>query len=179
MGIILLVRDMKDMLKYFGLIAVGLLAAIFLYPFLHELGHTLTAVVFGYKVSNFQLFPLPSVMCEMNMRNRLTIIVVGFGGMLFPYFVSLIPPRKHFWSWYFWLVISGICLLSFAISTVGIVLYKMGRPINTEDITQILIQSDKNYILYLVTLIVLSALRIIQIIHTNPIKRCLKEFGMK
>ena len=178
MGIIKLVMYMRDALKCMGLLAVGLLTAIFLYPLLHELGHILTAVVFGYKVSNFQLFPLPSIMCEMDMSNKFTIIVVGLGGMLLPYFISLIPPRKHFWLWYFWLVISGICLLSFAIAIAGIVLYKMGMSINNEDITQIIVHSEENHILYLITLTALFILRIIQIISTKPIKRCLIEFGV-
>jgi len=177
-GIIKLVMYMRDALKCMGLLAVGLLTAIFLYPLLHELGHMLTAVVFGYKVLNFQLLPLPSVMCEMDMINRFTIIVVGFGGMLLPYFISLIPPRKQFWLWYLWLVISVICLLSFVISIVGIVSYKMGMPINNEDITQIMVHSEENHILYLITLIALFVFRIIQIIYTKPIKRCLIEFGV-
>ena len=169
---------MRDALKCMGLLAVGLLTAIFLYPLLHELGHMLTAVVFGYKVLNFQLLPLPSVMCEMDMINRFTIIVVGFGGMLLPYFISLMPPRKQFWLWYLWLVISVICLLSFVISIVGIVSYKMGMPINNEDITHIMVHSEENHILYLITLTALFVLRIIQIVHTKPIKRCLIEFGI-
>ena len=169
---------MRDALKYMGLLAVGLLTAIFLYPLLHELGHIITAVGFGYKVSNFQLFPLPSIMCEMDMSNRFTIIVVGLGGMLLPYFISLMPPRKQFWLWYLWLVISVICLLSFVISIVGIVSYKMGMPINNEDITQIMVHSEENHILYLIILIALFVFRIIQIIHTKPIKRCLIEFGV-
>ena len=169
---------MKDALKYFGLLAVGLLTAIFLYPFLHELGHTCAAIIFGRQVCDFRLFPIPSVMCEMDITNELAVIVVGFSGMLLPYLVSLVPPRKTFWIWYLWLIISGICLLSFVLSIAGIFMYASGSPMANEDITQIMIFTEEYYVLYLAILIVLFIIRTVQIVRTKPIKRCLKYFGV-
>ena len=169
---------MKDALKYFGLLAVGLLTAIFLYPFLHELGHTCAAIIFGRQVCDFRLFPIPSVMCEMDITNELAVIIVGFSGMLLPYLVSLVPPRKTFWIWYLWLIISGISLLSFSVSIVGIFMYVSGSPMANEDITQIMKFADEYYVLYLAILIVLSVIRSIQIVRSKPIKRCMKCFGV-
>ena len=169
---------MKDALKCFGLIAVGLLTAIFLYPFLHEFGHTIAAIVFGRQVCGFRLFPIPSVMCEMDVTNKISIIVVGFSGMLLPYLLSLISPRKHFWVWYLWLIISGICLLSFSVSIAGVILYATGSPMANEDITQIMRFTEEYYVLYLAILIVLSIIRTVQIVRTKPIKRCMKYFGV-
>lgn len=169
---------MKDALKYFGLLAVGLLTAIFLYPFLHELGHTCAAIIFGRQVCDFRLFPIPSVMCEMDITNELAVIVVGFSGMLLPYLVSLVPPRKTFWIWYLWLIISGICLLSFAMSIAGIFMYVSGGPMANEDVTQIMKFADEYYVPYLAILIVLSVIRSIQIVRSKPIKRCMKCFGV-
>ena len=169
---------MKDALKCFGLLAVGLLTAIFLYPFLHELGHTCAAIIFGRQVCDFCLFPIPSVMCEMDITNELAVIVVGFSGMLLPYLVSLVPPRKTFWIWYLWLIISGICLLSFAVSIAGIFMYVRGGPMANEDVTQIMKFADEYYVLYLAILIVLSVIRSIQIVRSKPIKRCMKCFGV-
>ena len=169
---------MKDALKYFGLLAVGLLTAIFLYPFLHELGHTCAAIIFGRQVCDFRLFPIPSVMCEMDITNELAVIIVGFSGMLLPYLVSLVPPRKTFWIWYLWLIISGICLLSFAVSIAGIFMYVSGGPMSNEDVTQIMKFADEYYVLYLAILIVLSVIRSIQIVRSKPIKRCMKCFGV-
>lgn len=169
---------MKDAFKYTGLFVIGLLTVILFYPFFHEIGHIITVMALDYKISTVQLLPLPCVICEMDMSNEFAMVIVGFGGILFPYLISLIFPKKYFWLWYFWLVISGTCLLSFAISIIGIVFYNLGKPINNEDITQIMVHSGENYIHYLVMLISLSALRIIQIINTKPIKRCLKEFNV-
>ena len=170
--------NMKDALKYFGLLAVGLLTAIFLYPFLHELGHTCAAIIFGRQVCDFRLFPIPSVMCEMDITNELAVIIVGFSGMLLPYLVSLVPPRKTFWIWYPWLIISGICLLSFSVSIAGVILYAIGSPMANEDITQIMRFTEEYYVLYLAILIVLSVIRSIQIVRSKPIKRCMKCFGV-
>lgn len=178
MVIINMVMNMKDALKCFGLLAVGLLTAIFLYPFLHELGHVIAATFLGTNVCDFQLFPVPSVMCEMDATNELAIVIVGFGGMILPYLISCASPGKHFWSWYLWLVISVICLLSFIVSIVGIVLYKVGNPIANEDITRIMEYSDEYDTLYLGILVVLTILRVVQITRTNPIRRCLKEFDV-
>lgn len=169
---------MKDALKCFGLLAVGLLTAIFLYPFLHEFGHTIAAIVFGRQVCGFRLFPIPSVMCEMDVTNKISIIVVGFSGMLLPYLLSLISPRKNFWVWYLWLIISGICLLSFSVSIAGVILYATGSPMANEDITQIMRFTEEYYVLYLAILIVLSIIRTVQIVRTKPIKRCMKYFGV-
>lgn len=169
---------MKDALKCFGLFAVGLLTAMFLYPFLHELGHTISAITLGNNICDFRLFPTPSVMCEMDITNKPAIIVVGFGGMILPYLFSLVSPGKHFWLWYLWLVMSGICLLSFAVSIVGVVLYKVGVPMVNEDITQIMNISDEYYVFYLAILVVFSVFRSVQIIRTKPIKRCMKYFDV-
>ena len=173
-----MVIRMKDALKCFGLLAVGLLTAIFLYPFLHELGHTCAAIIFGRQVCDFRLFPIPSVMCEMDVANKLAIIVVGLSGMLLPYLVSLVPPRKTFWIWYLWLIISGISLLSFSVSIAGIFMYVSGSPMANEDITQIMKFADEYYVLYLAILIVLFIIRSVQVVRSKPIKRCMKYFGV-
>lgn len=172
------VIKIKDLRKAIWLLFIGLLTAVVIYPFLHELGHTLAAIIFKNRVCNFRLFPLPSVTCEMDSTDKFAFSVVGFGGMFFPYLLSVVFPKKHFWLWYLWVVISGICLLSFMISIVGIVRYKLGTPIANEDITQIMTRSEEYYVLFLVILIFLSAIRIAQIIHSAPIRRCLKEFNI-
>lgn len=167
---------MKHLLHYIGLTAIGLTTAILLYPLLHELGHVVASLVLGAEISNLKLFPLPSVMCKLNTSNVLYVVFVCFNGMLLPYMVSIIPPEKHFWNWYIWFVISGICLLSFVISIISIVSYRIGRPMANEDITQALIYAPQYHVLYIVVLVVLSLLRIVQIVHTHPIQRCLKHF---
>lgn len=89
----------KDYLKILGLIVVGLGTAILLYPFLHELGHTLAVIVTGGKILEFQLFPLPNVLCELKEYTVFNTILIGFSGMVFPFLISVVPRRKSFWLW--------------------------------------------------------------------------------
>lgn len=170
---------MKDVLKCLGLFAVGLLTAIFLYPFLHELGHSVATILFGTRIEDFRLLPLPSVMCEVDITDKWNIIAVGFGGMLLSYLVSCVSPVKHFWVWYVWFVNSFICLLSIVLSIVGICLYNHGSPMQNEDVTQIMQYASEYYPIYLAILIGLFGLRLIQIIKTKPIVRCTKQFNIE
>ena len=173
------VMCMKDLRKGLGLLAAGWLAAVFLYPLLHELGHAAAAAAFNFRILELRLLPLPSLACEMDCTNRFAMAAVGFGGMLLPYLLSLIPPKKHFWPWYLWMVISGICLLSFAISMAGIVRFKAGAPIQNDDITQIMASAGEYGPAYLALLTGLSIFRINQVIRTRPLRRCLREFGLQ
>ena len=52
--------------KAICLLPIGLLCAVFIYPFLHELGHGLVVFLLGAKVVKLQWFPLPSILCRMN-----------------------------------------------------------------------------------------------------------------
>ena len=65
---------MKDILKYLGLFFVGLFVAIIIYPFLHEAGHSMAAILVGAKVIDFNLLPLPYVTCEVSSLNTIIMI---------------------------------------------------------------------------------------------------------
>ena len=75
---------MKDVFKGVLLIAIGLVAAIIVYPFTHELGHSIAAWVSGAQIYEFHLFPIPNVLCRFDSMNLKSVVLVGFGGMLFP-----------------------------------------------------------------------------------------------
>lgn len=85
---------------------------------------------------------------------------------------------QHYRSFKWILEISGICLLSFAVSIAGIFLYVSGNPMANEDITQIMKFADEYYVLYLAILIVLFIIRSVQVVRSKPIKRCMKYFGV-
>lgn len=156
--------------------AVGLLGAVIIYPIFHELGHVLAAVILGQEICDFRLFPLPSVVCKTNFTDGFSVAAEGFGGMLLPYLLSLIPVKRNFWLWYLWATVSGICLLSFAISIMGIARYQAGSPMANEDITLVMEHAGEHYALYLAVLIGLAAVRLAQVICSKPMERCLEEF---
>lgn len=170
---------MKDAIKVFGLIVVGLLCAIIIYPFFHEMGHSITAMLVGADVVEFNLFPIPNVLCNVNLINKTGIILTGIGGMLMPLFLTVLIHPKGFWLWYSALIIKGISLLSFIISAVAVILYKLGIPMINEDITQVLDMWNDGWMICLLGSLLFSVLTIIGIARKKPLKRLLEYFEIQ
>lgn len=167
---------MKDILKYVGLFLVGLFIAIILYPFLHEAGHSMMAILVGAKVIDFNLLPLPYVTCEVSSLNTTSMILIGLAGMFIPALISIILRPESFWFWYCNLVIKFICFLSFVISFVAIVLYLFGITIKNEDIIQV-IDIWNNGVFVLIITMALSMIGIIRsIIKQKPVTKIMDYF---
>lgn len=167
---------MKDAIKLSGILVIGLLTAIIIYPVLHESGHSVAAILFGADVVEFNLFPLPNVLCNMGSVNKIGIVITGIGGMIMPLFISVVIPVKRFWLWYTALILKGISLFSLIISTVAIILYQLGTPMINEDITQVLNIWNDGWIACLIISVLLSALIVISIIRRKPLQRLFKYF---
>ena len=167
---------MKDILKYVGLFFVGLFVAIIIYPFLHEAGHSMAAILVGAKVIDFNLLPFPYVICEVSNLNTTSMILIGLAGMFVPALISIIVRPKSFWFWYCNLVMKFICFLSFAISFIAIVLYIFGVTIKNEDIVQVIY--IWNYgVFVLIVIMVLSMIGIIRsIIKQKPLMKIMVYF---
>ncbi len=159
--------------RFFGIIAIGLFTALFLYPFLHEGGHTLATIFMGEKVYEFQLLPFPFVTCGLSNENLYEkIVIVGLSGSLFPLLFSFAIYHKNFWLWLVGVYLNTICLISFVISIYSCIKFINGISIVNEDITKILEIFPEKATLYLVLFIFLSLLVIVQMIITNPIQHC-------
>ena len=92
---------MNNTRKAICLLPIGLLCAVFIYPFLHELGHGLVVFLLGAKVVELQWFPLPSILCRMNSIGATEYVVAGMGGIIFPAALCLlIRCNRKFWIWY-------------------------------------------------------------------------------
>lgn len=167
---------MRDILKYVGLFFVGLFVAIIIYPFLHEAGHSMMAILVGAKVTDFNLLPLPYVTCEVSNLNTTSMILIGLAGMFVPALISVIIRPESFWFWYSNLVVKFICLLSFAISFIAIMLYIFGVTIKNEDIVQV-IDIWNNGVFVLIITMVLSMIVIIRsIIKQKPLMKIMDYF---
>ena len=111
---------MKDALKALGILAMGLFVAIIVYPFLHEAGHTIATVLAGAKVIEFNLWPIPSILCNAIGISTGGFVIIGFSGTIFPILISLILPRKRFYMWYLKALLQGISLLALCVSFVSV-----------------------------------------------------------
>lgn len=169
---------MKDVFKGVLLIAIGLMAAIIVYPFTHELGHSIAAWISGAQIYEFHLFPIPNVLCRFDSMNLKSVILVGFGGMLFPAVLTGIRSPKIFLLWYLWFVIKGIYALSFLVSLWALVFFQTGLEIANDDMIQVMQFAPEYRAIYLAVIIGLLAITMVQLVHAKPLKRCLKYFGV-
>lgn len=158
--------------RLIGILLVGLLSAILIYPILHEGGHALATVLFGGKVCEFHLLPLPFIICESSEVSLSGMILIGLSGMLFPLLFSWIIYVKNFWIWLIGVYLNFICLLSFAISLYGCIKFINGSPIANEDITKVLELCPGKSSVFLLGLIVLIVGMVIQITISKPLQHC-------
>ena len=113
--------------KAICLLPIGLLCAVFIYPFLHELGHGLVVFLLGAKV------------VELNSIGATEYVVAGMGGIIFPAALCLlIRCNRKFWIWYAVFIVRLICIWSLLLAAISIVLFKFGILLPNDDITRIL-----------------------------------------
>lgn len=83
---------MKYVFKGVLLIAIGLMAAIIVYPFTHELGHSIAAWILGAQIYEFHLFPIPNVLCRFDSMNLKSVILFQLIQYLFSF--TILEGRK-------------------------------------------------------------------------------------
>lgn len=172
---------MKDAVKLFGILFFGLLTAVIIYPFLHESGHLIAAVLLGAEVLEFNLFPLPNVLCDMTHMRDISIIIVGLNGLFFPISFSAVMLKlfgDSFWVRYVSFVLNGISLFASIISVIAVVFFYLGNPMNNEDVTQILHICPNSGMIIIILTISLIIYLIIKTILEKPIRRCLAYFEL-
>lgn len=166
---------MKDTVKLSGILFFGLLTAVIIYPFLHESGHYIAAVLPGAEILEFNLFPLPNVLCNMTNISNIGRAFIGLNGMILPIIfsavISLLSKNKNFWIWYVTFILNGISLLSTVISIAAIFLFNIGKSIVNEDVTQAMqaIPNSNIFILFLMSAITMWL--IIKIKFNKPLEK--------
>ena len=171
--------DMKDALKIAAITIVGLFIAVIVYPFVHEVGHSLAAVIVGAKVEEFNLYPLPNVLCSVQSVGTKGLVVIGMSGMLLPFLLTAIIQPQKFWSWYICFTMRGICLLSFAISLCSIIVFQTELKMVNEDITQVMQFAPNLSGLYLSILLGLVAWDTLLLIKSHTFQHCMEFFELK
>ncbi len=155
-GNIISVITLKLILKSLLLFAIGLSIAIIIYPFLHETGHSFSALIFGAEIVSFEVLPQPSVACKMNSGiSEFDFLMISFSGMLMPLLISLLLPSKRFWTWYAKVTLRLICIMSFVLGIVSLFTHHKGSTVQPDDIALILHNSPQYTKLCFVVLIFL------------------------
>ena len=169
---------MKDIIKLIRMVVLGLFIAIIIYPLLHEFGHLLIAIIVGANLVEFNLFPLPNVLFDVSEISIMSNVMIGSGGIFLPFIFSITINSKKFWLWYIGFTIDIITCISFIISVVGCVLFSVSKPIENEDITQILYLCPDAIVLWMMIFIILIVYATYRMWKSHPIKRCLKYFEL-
>ena len=163
---------MKTALKIILTLLVGLSAAVIVYPFLHESGHSLAALIVGGRVVEYHLLPMPYILCDVRNISVMGQCFIGIGGILLPMAVTTVfHPKKQFWAWYGNLMLRGICVLSVAITAVASFLYAAGNPVVNEDITTVLNIVPNSVATVIIASLLNLAFLIILIARDKPVRK--------
>ncbi len=166
----------SDFLNIFGMLLLGLFVAIFVYPFLHEGGHSLAAFLVGADVVEFEILPVPYVVCNVIHLTNAQQIIVGISGMLLPLFIGAVIPNKWFWCWYVRFLLLGISLLAFVISAVSVVL-PIGIVLNPQDdMLRVLSLWSYPKSTLVTALVVCVCLITVMTVKDRPIKKIYRKF---
>ena len=160
-------------IRTFFIFAIGLFTAVILYPFLHESGHSLFAIAFGGKITEFNLFPLPNIVCNIAGLESRTVAFIGLGGLLFPLIFTTLVNVKNFWAWLIGIYISFITFLSYLISLYGCIAYAYGTPVVNEDVTQIIDLYPNAFSGLIILLIALMGVVAFQVVKSKGLQRYL------
>lgn len=162
----------KDDLRILVIVVIGISVAVFVYPFLHEMGHVLCSFIVGTEVHQLTLFPVPSVLCDVGCVSNTGRVLIGFGGNVFPVIVALLIPRRWFPTWFVRALLLGVSVLAFAISMVSVVF-----EINPQDdMFQVLKSWEHSEFFILLILGIAVIATILCIVLDKPIKRICKYF---
>ena len=166
---------MKFYLKMCGIFLFSIMTALVVYPFLHEISHSVAAILMGAKVYDFQLFPLPYVVCYSDQFSTYEHTVVGIAGLVLPMTFLLFKPKK-FCSTVVLYTIKGIVSYAWLLSIISIMCYVWGNIWECEDIIQIIILGGGNVMLWLAICIVAFLCSISIVLKERPIKKIMDYF---
>ncbi len=161
------------------ILLLGLLTAIIIYPFLHETGHAIATILFGGKVIEFHLLPLPNILCDVNSMSSVGMVTIGISGMLFPFLMALIINKKSFVLWYISQVITGISAYAFFISIIGLIMNKFGFQISNEDVIRVVETIPSSETFLFTTTIILMIISVWLFIYNKPIRRIFDYLEIK
>lgn len=167
---------MRDVFRGVSLIVVGFVAAIIVYPFLHELGHLIAAWISGAEIYEFSILPVPNVLCRFDSTDLRSTVIVGFGGIIFPSALTGLRVPKKFMTWYLWFTLKCICILSFVVSLWALIFYQTGIEIANDDMTRVMQFAPEFRMLYIIAIVQMLAITLLQLIRSKPLSRCMRYF---
>lgn len=124
---------MARFLRYCLLVILGLLTLFFIYPLLHELGHTIATWLLGGSVIQFSLYPQPHIDSFLP-QNTAGIASISLAGLLFPLLVCLPFLKKRGYVGYCVFLVLLISMISGVIELCIALEYRVGSIHADDDI---------------------------------------------
>lgn len=168
---------MKEFLKMIALIIVGLITVIIIYPFLHEIGHSLVALLVGARIVDFNILPIPFVKCEVSNVDITGQALIGVGGIVFPFVLSMTLKSKWFWGWYISLILKGISVYSVMLSIIATVLHINGNSWQNEDVVRVLHLFPNGTWLLLAVFCIMATYGLVRLLKENVFSKCIDYFS--
>ena len=160
------------MLKTVKLLGLGLLSAVFIYPFLHETGHSFGAVLAGAKVMEMRVFPQPYVVCETAKIGAFRTAFIALSGPFLPLVFSFVLKPRRFAFWYINLSVKIISVYGITLSFFAAIFHLFGISLPSDDAVQLLIVCPKAAAPTVVVLGVSAALSVVTLFREKPLLKC-------
>lgn len=150
-------------------------SAMFVYPFLHELGHLLAALFMGCGIMDFSVFPASYVMMDMGNVSQAETVVVGLCGMILPMACAMIQPRRLTVSVIIY-TLRVASILAWFLSCLALALDQIGISWENEDVINVIrCIGGGEFALFLVCLIAML-LSVFLLIKDKPVSRIMSFF---
>lgn len=162
-------------IKLVWMFLTAVCSAMFVYPFLHELGHLLAALFTGGRIIDFSVFPASYVMMDMGNVSPWKTAVVGLCGMIFPMVCAMLHPRRLTVSVIIY-TLRAANILAWFLSCLAIALDQIGMSWENEDVIKVIrcIEGGE-FALFLICLTAML-LSVFSLIKDKPVSRIVSFF---
>ncbi len=169
---------MKCFAKVIFLFVLGLFVSIFVYPLVHESGHSLAALISGIEIIEIKIFPQPySLFFIGNVADSIKVFI-GFSGILLPFIISILPALKCFITWFMKFVFRVICIFSYIFSIIILIFYKTGYVLYDDDIVKVMMILPESEPIIFIGLVLMLLLTLKIVIKSAPVNN-ISDFILK
>ena len=150
---------------------MSVVSLLFIYPFLHEAGHLIAAMISGAESISWEIFPTAHTDFLINPDNSIDVMFISLSGNIAPLIIVLTPSFKLFCLYYFKLTTSLLSAVTAGLSVMFIVAeYKGGDLVFDDAVRFVDLYPDLStpVLFVLATELIVS---VSFIIFTGPIER--------
>lgn len=162
----------KAVFKIVFLIFSGIFLIYPVYPFLHECGHMIAALIVGGKEITLDMSFPPSVLCNIGNVSPFGSYIISVFGSLFPCIFSLFPFDKNYYLTILKIYINALGISACSYSIVVAILFSTGiyQDIHDDIVQALHIYSNPFPIIFSFAFFLFFQIR--YFVKKNPVKIC-------